>query len=256
MLGAVAGPSRWRRKILIAGTGLLLLLTNGALVNEVMLWWEQDLVTFEEVEDYDTGVLLTGFTHMLRLPPDRLHFNDGADRLIHAARLYDEGRINRILVSGAYKTLHNEVDEAPLIRQALIRSGVPDSAIVMEFESRNTHENAVNSAKIIREQFNDRSVLLITSAFHMRRARACFEHEGIRPDLFPTDFRATDQPYSFEYFIPSVEPLLHWHTLVKEWLGMLTYKNHGLYINKALPSGNALMLLRGVYMINYFLAFR
>jgi uncharacterized SAM-binding protein YcdF (DUF218 family) len=224
ILGGLAGPRRWRRKLLLTGAGMLLLLTNGAFVNAVMLWWERDLVTFEEVEACDTGVLLTGFTHMLRMPPDRLHFNEGADRLIHTARLYHEGKIKTILVSGAYKTLNSTVEEAPLIRNALIRSGVPDSAIIMESESRNTHENAVNSAKIIRKNKGANKVMLITSAFHMRRAEACFHHEGIRPVIFPTDFRATNQPYTFEYFIPSVEPLTHWHTLVKEWLGILTYK--------------------------------
>lgn len=227
IVAALFGPERMRRNFLWSLLFLVLILTNGALVNEAMLWWERKPVTFDDVPACDTGVLLTGFTHMTRLPVDRLHFNEGADRLIHTTRLYHEGKIKQIIVSGAYKTLHNEVAEAPLIRQALINSGVPDSAIIMESESRNTHENAVNSARIINEYLPDSRIMLITSAFHMRRAQACFEHEGVQPVIFPTDFRATNQPYTFEYFVPSVEPIVYWHTLVKEWLGMLTYKIMG-----------------------------
>ncbi|MFA0960765.1 YdcF family protein [Roseivirga sp. BDSF3-8] len=227
LLLTLFGPKRMRRGFLVATLALFYFLTNGVVVNELLLWWEREPVRFSEVQPCDTGVLLTGFTYMSRLPADRLHYNEGADRLAHTIRLYHEGRIRRIIVSGAYETLHISVEEAPLIKQALLHAGIPDSVIVMENKSRNTHENAINTARIITERFPDSRPMLITSAFHMRRAEACFRQVGLDPVIFPTDFRASNQPYTFEYFFPSESSLDKWQTLSREWLGMLAYKVKG-----------------------------
>ena len=48
-------------------------------------------------------------------------------------------------------------------------AGVRKKDILLENQSRNTHENAIYSLKIIEEENIEGKVLLITSAFHMRR---------------------------------------------------------------------------------------
>ena len=74
---------------------------------------------------------------------------------------------------------------APLMRDFLVTHGVPAAVILVENASRNTHENAVNVARLL-AGVPGRKVL-VTSDYHMFRARRAFEKAGLHviPDPFP-----------------------------------------------------------------------
>jgi len=92
----------------------------------------------------------------------------------------------------------------------------------LEPTARNTWENAVASAGLLREAGVHR-VYLVTHAFHMPRARWAFEKCGIEVVPAPTGFVA---PAHFELaaMLPSWWGLrgsaLAWH----EWLGAMVYR--------------------------------
>ena len=92
----------------------------------------------------------------------------------------------------------------------------------MESESRNTHENAVFSTQIIKERFNNPSCLLVTSASHMRRARACFAKTGLKVDVFSTDFN-TPRRKAGNLIVFNLGGLIKWTILFKEWAGCTAY---------------------------------
>ena len=55
--------------------------------------------------------------------------------------------------------------------------GVPASAILQERESRDSHDNAVYTAAML-NRLGMKKILLVTSAFHMRRSEALFAGRG------------------------------------------------------------------------------
>ena len=65
--------------------------------------------------------------------------------------------------------------------------GVPRSAILEESASRNSHENAAYTSRLLLAHKLHR-VLLVTSAMTMPRALAAFRHQGIDTIAPPTDF--------------------------------------------------------------------
>ena len=67
--------------------------------------------------------------------------------------------------------------EALWMKSRLLALGVPPARILVEDHSRNTHENALDSAPILR-RLGARRILLVTSDLHMRRAAACFRQQG------------------------------------------------------------------------------
>ena len=73
-------------------------------------------------------------------------------------------------------------------RPAARRIGVPAEAVVLEGKSRNTHENAIFTAAILKDK-GWRSVLLVTSAGHMRRAMAAFRKAGVAATAATADVR-------------------------------------------------------------------
>ncbi|MBX2843350.1 MAG: YdcF family protein [Flammeovirgaceae bacterium] len=219
-----------RKNLLIAIGGIIFYLScNDFLINTLMRAWEIPATAYTEIEDsYKVGVVLGGVTEGFRDPKDRVYTHKGADRVLHAAQLYNLGKIENIIVTGAFQKLTGEkASEADNMRILLIQNGVPDSVIIKEENSINTRENALECAKILKEKFPNEKHLLITSAFHLRRAKGCFNKAGLTVDTFSTDFYSSDKnaPVNpMSYFFPSAEAFSRTHRLAREILGYIVYK--------------------------------
>ncbi len=175
---------------------------------------------------YDVGVVLTGGIMTEHLPATAgIHLNISGDRIWQALQLYKIRKIRKILISGFDQTAgeKNIIFEAELCRNFLITNGVNPADILLEKKARNTRENAIYSGKILKEKYPEAKILLITSAFHMRRAEACFRKAGMKPDLHSTSFLAYHQPFSLSGFIPSASAFQTTTLLFKEWVGMAVY---------------------------------
>ena len=67
-------------------------------------------------------------------------------------------------------------------------------------------------------------IILVTSAFHMRRARMLFERQGFEVEPFPVDFQNSDRPnITILSFVPSAQALAKSETAMREGVGMLYY---------------------------------
>lgn len=219
-----------KRTFLIAAVLSFFVFTNDFIINEILKRWEIPPTEFAEVPDnYDVGIVLTGVANLQIEPNDRVYFNKGADRIIHTIELYKRKKIKKILISGGTGSLLNsELTEANELVKVLHLFGVKNKDIIVEKASRNTYENAVNSAKILKDKFPQGRFLLITSAFHLRRAQACFDKTGIETDIFSTDFYT--HPTSFtadSMIIPNEKALYSWQVFIREILGIIAYKMAG-----------------------------
>jgi uncharacterized SAM-binding protein YcdF (DUF218 family) len=221
-----------RRGLLLAVAILLPLFSNQWLANTAMLWWEHPPVPFNNIQEqhYDMAIVLTGVTQDKKSPKDRIYFNRGADRVLFALRLYKEGKVKRILISGAeFSTMGQLVETGRSLKDVLVLAGVPEGDVWIEGESRNTRENALYTARILKERLpKESNYLLITSAFHTARAKGCFEREGVKADMFPADFYAEDfslRPDMMLGFSP--DALSRWHIIFHEIAGIISYKVAG-----------------------------
>lgn len=222
---------KWKRIFLVGALLLSYVFTNMYFADRLMYWWEDEVSNFEDLNRYEVGVVLTGLALTDREPTDRVYFARGADRITLAHRLYQEGIIKKILVTGGTGRLNDEFvyPEANALYMYLRQVGVPEEDIILETQARNTYENALYTKEILQDKFPGRPVLLITSAFHMRRARACFEKQEINFDSFPGDFysRGRRKYGVSDFIVPHQEALMMWTKLFKEWLGMVAYKVAG-----------------------------
>lgn len=217
-----------KRAAFILFCAFFFLYTNPFLANQGMHWWEIPATPLKELnQEFNAAVILTGVTNMGKYPADRVHLNKGADRIMHTVQLYKLGKVPFIIVSGGSGKLIQEEEptEAEQIKKVLLISGVAEEDILTENKSRNTYENAVFTARLLDEKNLPRDkLLLVTSAFHMRRSLACFNKAGIFPRPYSTDFYSNEQEYSPEdLFIPGNEALTQWTTLISEWTGYTIY---------------------------------
>jgi uncharacterized SAM-binding protein YcdF (DUF218 family) len=220
----------WTRRLRVLGLALLLICSNSFLVGQVMKWWEIEAVPFENLERRTAvAIVLTGVVNTSKKPQDRIYFHAGADRITHALRLYQEGYVQKIVVSGGTGNIWDQsLKEAPLLAKFLQRAGVPAEDIIVESNSRNTYESAQAVKEILQANFSNHQYILITSAFHMRRAKAVFDHQQVNTTCFSADFRTGDLPPNiFTFLVPSTGALHNSTILVKEWMGFLAYKFAG-----------------------------
>jgi len=217
---------KWQKRLLWAGLVLLFIFTNDFISNELMKSWETETRAFSSMRKYQLGIVLTGAVKPELKPDDRVYFQRGADRVVHTVQLYKLGLIDRILVSGGSgRIVDIKEREADRFKEVMLLMGVPDSVIIVENQTRNTHESAAEVKRILsRLGYDPADCVLITSAFHMRRALACYRKVGLPLDTFSTDFYAHKGTYYPDaFFIPKIEALVIWHKLSKEWVGFVAY---------------------------------
>lgn len=220
-----------RKKALYTGIILLLLLTNPFLINFLLLMWEYPLTPLQELKsDYEVGIVLTGITRDDKSPHDRVYLSSGADRIMHALLLYRQGKIKKILITGGTISIFGKekISEAQNLKNILLQAQVPQEDILIEEKARNTRENALFSKRILESKFQGKKFLLITSAFHMRRALGCFHQVGINPVPFSAGVFTSDlSTVSIGSFMPTERALYYWYIFTHELIGYLVYKTIG-----------------------------
>jgi uncharacterized SAM-binding protein YcdF (DUF218 family) len=218
---------RWRQRSLWACVILFVVFTNKALVNLASGGWETGYRSIESIEKpYQTGIVSGGFANFKAAGPV-LNFTQSGNRITTALLLYQQGKIERILISGGTGgILDNSPAEATEVRKWLLAVGVPDAAILVEAHSRNTRENALFSKALLDSLGLHQRPLLITSAWHLRRAEGCFQKVGLPCDLFGTDYfhEKTTGNSPFRWIEPDYSALMHWEVLIKEWVGYAVYR--------------------------------
>ncbi len=143
------------------------------------------------------ALLIVGIGFFLS-PQDRLQHADmivaisggeTTQRTREAVLLYEEGYAPTILFSGAAADVSGP-SNAAVMRADAVSQGVPKSAIVTEDNSTTTAQNAADSAPIIRAH-NARTIILVTSPYHQRRASIDF-HRSLGKGVVVINHSATD----------------------------------------------------------------
>ena len=139
-----------------------------------------------------------------------------ANRLLTAVRLQKNLNLP-ILLSGG-QVYSDSGAEAIIALRILQTLEVPAEKILIETKSVNTTQNAIFSAEILREK-NFHKPIIVTSAFHMRRAVLNFEQQGFEVIPFPTDFLVPREPkFHYTKIRPQAEALLLNVTVMQEVL--------------------------------------
>ena len=104
--------------------------------------------------------------------------------------------------------------------------GVPEDVIVTEEASRDTYENALYSRTVLESRGINR-ILLVTSAYHMRRAEAVFRAQGFEVIPSPTDYQRLVAPPLIPRWLPMVDDLDRTSRAIHEYVGYFSYSLRG-----------------------------
>ncbi len=231
LVGGLLLRRRTRLAVTLQGLALALLYAFSIepVANGLMRLTEAGAVsTYRPEVVYDAVIVLGG-----GLDPGatersgRPEYNAAPERILRGYELLREGRARRMLISGGSLDPRPEaVVEADVLARQLESWGIASEQLVKEGRSRNTRENAVESEKLIREK-GWKTLLLVTSAAHMPRARGCFAAVGLRPDTLPVDVRASSLPLRMASWLPRAGSFNASTDALRELAGRAVYRLRG-----------------------------
>ncbi len=152
-----------------------------------------------------------------------LDFGVAADRVLTGMEL-GRRRLGKVLVLGGSATREPEIAPEPRLMRRWIESWDVSRLPVMDLgPCRNTSDEAKRAAELAREN-GWKQVLLVTSAWHLKRAEGAFRRAGL--DVIPVgcDFMGTASLGRRSGWIPQTRSLVMLQTWLHEVVGGWYYK--------------------------------
>ena len=231
---------RWRWPVITAV--VLLWICSLGLVSQTLWRWLESpwqRRRAESASNADAIVVLSGGRHAAPGPARVSEWHD-PDRFLAGLALYRAGKAPRLLFTGGASPFRpGQPLEGQLYRLEAERLGIPSNAIAVTPAVVNTAEeaaqvrnlfDAIDGATPSSEATTEApKILLVTSAFHMRRAKRLFEHQGFAVVPFPVDFQtrgAWAGPLWRDptQWFPSPQALDDSSRAIRELLGRLVYR--------------------------------
>jgi uncharacterized SAM-binding protein YcdF (DUF218 family) len=228
---ALAGLALGRRWLVVLAVTVLYLTSTPLLSNALMRAVEGDQIRIlaSDATEADAIVVLS---QRRRVAPGPAGVSgwDTAERFLAGLELVAAERAPWLVFTGGWTPRAPGAPlEGDLNRRDAVALGVPEAIILTTVPVRNTAEEAVAVAALLRERgigdAPEPHVLLVTSAFHVPRAQALFERQGLRVTPFPVDFRvsAARRPSALD-LLPGARALQLSETALRELYGRAAYR--------------------------------
>lgn len=223
-VGLLRRTGRWTRLGPALGLGVLVLFSLETVSNLLWRGLEPAPRRLAAGATYDAVVLLGGVIEPWETEDSGTYaYGENAERLLVTAELLRSGRAPLAILSGGRTDPRDRVIEARALRDQLVSLGIDPARLVVEERSRNTRENAVETLRLA-ERRGLGKLLVVTSAFHVERARACFRAAGRDVDFLPVDFRSYDPWKRAPHLLPRARHLASSTAALRELAGGLVYR--------------------------------
>ena len=114
-----------------------------------------------------------------------------------------------------------EKNEGEVLKGYAISNGIPNEKIFITKDVENTADEAVAVSALINPS---KRIILITSAYHMYRAKRLFEKQGFIVIPYKVDFKASgNNQVTFMDFLPSAINLELTEIGIREIIGRIYY---------------------------------
>ena len=154
-----------------------------------------------------------------------------ADRFLSGLKLYKAGKANKLIFTGGSNPFQPEI---PLEGDILISEStfleIDKDRLKTTTKVFNTKQEAKAIKKLFAKEkgFVRKKIILVTSAYHMQRAKRIFEREDIYVLPYPVDFKADYRSMKKKFlnplnFIPSSSNLNNSSLSIREIIGRLIY---------------------------------
>ena len=222
---------RKKAKYIYSAFVFLIVFSNGLFAD--ILWrlvehpWER--LDYSIIAPSDGIVVLSSGRHLAPGNTKKIEWGD-PDRFLAGIDLYKAHKSNKLIFTGGIDPLTSDLPpEGEIYIKEAISMGLPKEDLLTTYPVHNTLQEAKAVKKLLDNEvpFIKKRVILVTSAFHMKRAKKVFESEGIIVQPYPVDFKSKSIFFSFSNplkWMPSASYLNKSSNAIREIIGRIIHR--------------------------------
>ncbi len=221
-----------KSRFIYSAITLLIIFSNGVFADSLwrLLEYPWKRLDYSEISPSDGIVVLSSGRY---LPPGNskiIEWGD-PDRFLAGIDLYKAKKSNKLIFTGGINPWNPGLPpEGDIYIKEAISMGIPKKDLFTTKSVINTLQEAKAVKKILNNEVSSsqKEVILVTSAFHMKRAKKVFEKEGIIVLPYPVDFNSNKNLF-FSLrnplkWLPSSSSLSSSSSAIREFIGRIIYR--------------------------------
>lgn len=212
------------KKITFFGLLVLFFCSLPVISNNLIAYLEKDytLQDASSINETDAIVVLSGMVTAIKTGETfKYEFGDGVDRVLSGMDLLNNNKAPLLIFTRGKLPWQLGLPEGEYLKEFAIKYGISEEKILLTDNVQNTDEEAKSVKRLLNT--NDAEIILVTSAFHMPRAKKVFEAANIRIIPFAVDFNRSTKKTTLMDFIPTARSLSETSFFVREMIGRLYY---------------------------------
>jgi len=144
------------------------------------------------------------------------------DRFFGGIALFKAGKAQKLIFTGGKMPWDKaKKTEGEVLKEYAMSNGVPSEKILVTKDVQNTADEAVAVKELLG---TSKRIILVTSAYHMYRAKKLFEKQGFIVIPYKVDYKARrNSTTTLMAFLPSAGNIELTETGIRELIGRLFY---------------------------------
>ena len=212
------------KKVSLFGLIILFFCSLPIISDNLIAYLEKDytLQNTSTINEADAIVVLSGMISTIKAGDTfKYEFGGEVDRILTGMDLFNNNKAPLLIFTRGKLPWQLGIPEGEYLKEFAIKFGIPEEKILLTDIVQNTDEEAKSVKRLLNK--NDVEIILVTSAFHMHRAKKVFEAANIGIIPFAVDFNISIKKTTLMDFIPTAGSLGITSFFIREMIGRLYY---------------------------------
>jgi uncharacterized SAM-binding protein YcdF (DUF218 family) len=214
-----------KKKLIYISLGVLYILSTPIFSNNFFKLVEgsEYRKPISAIDSADAIVVLSGMLEINDVGDSTYIEWGDSDRFFGGIALFKAGKAQKLVFTGGKMPWDKaKKTEGELLKEHAISNGIRFEKILVTKDVENTADEAVAIKELVRP---NTKIILVTSAFHMYRAKRLFEKQGFIVIPYKVDYKAAgSSTVTVMDFLPSAGNLGMTESGMREILGRVFYK--------------------------------
>jgi uncharacterized SAM-binding protein YcdF (DUF218 family) len=215
----------FRKKMwpLLIALVLLIILSLPIVSRQLIKFLEQGytLISPNNVDTADTVIVLSGMIRTIKQNNEIYYeFSDAVDRVFAGIELLKLNKAQKIILTRGKLPWSLGMPEGEFLAQFVKSQGINKNQVILTEVVQNTNDEAIAVSKILPK---NSKIILVTSAFHMPRAKTVFENQNLKVIPYAVDFRLGEKKMDVLDFLPQANAFKDSSFYFREIIGRAYY---------------------------------
>ena len=220
----VMGMALRSKKISLLGIVILVICSLPIFASKLVNYLEKDYPPKDilMIEKADAIVVLSGMLNIIKTNGKlNYEFNDSVDRIMSGIDLFKNNKAPLLILTKGKLPWSIGKSEGENLMNFAIKQGIPKENILLTDYVQNTDQEAQSVKQLLTS--NNPRIILVTSAFHMPRAKKVFDAQKIKVFPFAVDYKNSENKITFLDFVPSASSFSSTSFAIRELIGRFYY---------------------------------